>query len=122
MSVDWKTLRNGPDYLVLDMEVSYGYKPLAARVEQLEPNSGEAAQQKLFSLIHTLRHQGVACAMDYSGRKLNKTMRYANQIGAQYVAIVGDDELNKDGVHLKHMESGTSEWIPFAELFDKLTN
>jgi histidyl-tRNA synthetase len=67
---------------------------------------GDKARERCFLLTHNLRRNGIAAQVDLSGRKLNKMMQYANQIRAQYVAVVGDGELESGVIELKEMESG----------------
>lgn len=67
---------------------------------------GEPAKAKCFSLMHELRQNFVRVQMDFSGKKLNKIMQYANQIRAQYVAVIGEQELETEELELKEMATG----------------
>lgn len=67
---------------------------------------GKEAADVCFHLLHELRQQGIPAQMDYSGKKLNKIMQYADLINAKYVAVVGDNELKSDEVELKEMANG----------------
>lgn len=67
---------------------------------------GDEARKACVSLTHNLRQQGIACDMDTTGRKLGKVMQYADNIGAQYTCVVGDDELESGIVNLKEMKTG----------------
>lgn len=67
---------------------------------------GEEAKTRSFSLLHDLRQEGVAAQMDFSGKKLNRVMQYADQLGASYVVIIGDNELKAGKVDLKNMATG----------------
>lgn len=69
---------------------------------------GEEAKKTCFSLMQILRKNLHPVEMDLSGRKLNKAMNYANQIGAAYVAVVGDDELKSKEILLKEMATGNT--------------
>lgn len=77
---------------------------------------GDEAKNICFSLLHKLRSEGVSTEMDFSGRKLNKLMQYADQIGAQYVAVIGDAEIQKLEIELKEMASGEKFKIPLENL------
>ncbi len=77
---------------------------------------GDKAQDRCFTLLHDLRQQGVSAQMDFSGRKLNKVMQYADQIGATYVAIIGDNELANGQLELKNMASGEKVSAPLNHL------
>lgn len=77
---------------------------------------GDSASTLCFSLLHALRSNGVHALMDFSGRKLNKVMTYANQIGAKFVAVVGDREIETQQVELKDMDTGKTWAAPLFHL------
>jgi histidyl-tRNA synthetase len=77
---------------------------------------GERSKEDSFLLAHMLREQGVSTMMDLSGRKLNKVMHYADHIKAQYVIVVGDDELATGEVQLKEMATGDVTKISIKSL------
>lgn len=77
---------------------------------------GEKETKKALLVQKELRDAGISVQTDYSGKKLNRSLGYANQIGAKYVGILGDQELNEEVITLKEMASGTSTKVPFAQL------
>lgn len=77
---------------------------------------GEAAKKTCFQLLHTLRMENLPAQMDFSNKKLNKIMQYADQIKAKYAAIVGDNELQENSVELKLMSTGDKIKVPLSEL------
>jgi histidyl-tRNA synthetase len=77
---------------------------------------GEAAKTTCFSLLSQLRSAGIAADMDFAGRKLNKSMQYANTIQARYTAVIGDDEIQAGEVELKEMASGEKHKFPLSRL------
>jgi len=77
---------------------------------------GEAAKIPSFQILHNLRKNGIKSQMDFSGRKLGKIMSYANQIGAKFVAVIGDNELETKQVELKNMETGEKILAPIFHL------
>ncbi len=48
-------------------------------------------------------------------RSTKAQMKYANKIGAKYVAIIGEDELKEESFTLKNMETGNSEKIKLVK-------
>lgn len=81
---------------------------------------GEAAEEKLPGLIYQLRKAGIAADTDYLGRKMKARMKAADRHQAEYVAILGEDELAAGEITVKTMESGEqvrvaltglAEWI-----------
>lgn len=67
---------------------------------------GDEAKDACFQIIHSLREYHMNVQMDFSGRKIGKVMNYANQIGAKFIAVVGDKEIETGYVELKNMETG----------------
>lgn len=81
---------------------------------------GEEAQILAFQLLYSLRQSGISCDMDLMGRSLKSQMKYSNKYPARYVAIIGEEELRKNQVALKNMETGIQELVGIAELHAKL--
>jgi len=73
---------------------------------------GEAASEYTFKLLHELRQQGISAQMDFTGRKIGKAMQMANQVRAEHVLVIGDQELISGMAELKEMDSGITQPIP----------
>ena len=77
---------------------------------------GEAARPIAVQLLHSLRREGLACEMDYSGRSLKAQMRQAGKMGAHYVLLLGEDEVNQGVITIKDMQGGAEQRsIPLME-------
>lgn len=81
---------------------------------------GDRAKIPCFELLHNLRSSGIPSQMDYSNKKVGKLLQHANQIGATYVVVVGDHELDSQEVEIKEMASGNKEKIPLSSLIETL--
>lgn len=81
---------------------------------------GTTAKDVCFSILHTLRSELIPAEMDFSGRKLGKVMQVANQSGALFVAVVGDDETASQELSLKEMSTGNVVKIPIHQLAEFL--
>lgn len=77
---------------------------------------GNAAQLKASSLVEELRSAGVYAECDVLGRSLKAQMKYANKIGARYVMMLGDSELETGKAMLRNMEDSTQEEIDILSL------
>lgn len=77
---------------------------------------GEEALKRCFAILHSLREKGIPVQMDLGGRKLNKAMQQANSLKAYYTAVIGDDEIARGSVSLKHMSSGSLQQSSFEEI------
>jgi histidyl-tRNA synthetase len=67
---------------------------------------GEAAEKEVTQLLYKLRMQGFAAEKDYLGRKIKAQMKSADRLQAKYVAIIGEDELNRGEITVKTMATG----------------
>jgi histidyl-tRNA synthetase len=76
---------------------------------------GDAASRLAFSMIHTLRKQGVKAAMDLDGRGLKSQMKQADKAGARRVLIIGGDELIKGIGVLRDMSSQEQQELPLND-------
>jgi len=81
---------------------------------------GEAARKQGISLLARLRSAGISSDTDYSNRSIKAAMRKANDLGARYVLILGDDELKENSVMAKDMQAGTQEKISLDKIEEKL--
>ena len=57
-------------------------------------------------LIMQLRSEGITVETDYLGKSVKAQMKYANKIGARYVVIIGENELESGKVKVKNMLEG----------------
>lgn len=67
---------------------------------------GATAQAKAAVLCQQLREEGYAAEFDLVGRGLKPQMKYANKIGAKFVCVLGDNELESGEVKIKNMRTG----------------
>ncbi len=68
--------------------------------------AGEAASLYAAGLVTNLRQEGIFALFDVSDRGIKAQMKYANKIGAEFVVVVGDNEIESGTAKLKNMESG----------------
>jgi len=81
---------------------------------------GDEAKKVGFDLLSQVREKGISSDMDYLGKSLKAQMKTANRIGAKYVYIVGEDEINKKSAILKAMESGEEREVPFNSIVEEI--
>ena len=70
--------------------------------------------------MRELREAGIKADMDHAARSLKAQFKYANKIGARFVAILGDEELERGEVKLKDMETGDEGYVPIAALGNRV--
>lgn len=67
-----------------------------------------------------LRKAGVNCEMDILRRGISKNMNYANSKKIPYVIFLGEDEVKKDKVKIKDMNSGDEMLLSVKEAIEKI--
>lgn len=81
---------------------------------------GETAKFAGVKILNQLRRANIPSDMDYLNRSLKAAMRAANDAGARYVLILGDDELKKNVISLKDMSNSTQKEINLQDLTKEL--
>ncbi len=76
----------------------------------------DECRQKAFALAIALRKAGIFAEIDHLGRSIKAQFKYADKIGAKYVAVLGESELESGKVSVKNMADGNSESVTFDEL------
>ena len=74
--------------------------------------AGESALLKAMELAADLRAEGYCVTVDTVGRSIKAQMKYANKLGAEYTAVIGDNELEAGSVKLKNMETSDETELP----------
>ncbi|MED1421439.1 histidine--tRNA ligase [Bacillus smithii] len=81
---------------------------------------GEEAKDYSVKLLQELRHAGIRADKDYQDRKMKAQLKQADRLGARFAAILGEDELKKQVVVLKQMETGEQREVPIDRLVSEL--
>ncbi|MFA5104295.1 MAG: histidine--tRNA ligase [Candidatus Margulisiibacteriota bacterium] len=81
---------------------------------------GKEAQQKAFKQVFELRKSGVSAETDLSGKSLKSQLKAADNLGAKYVLIIGEEELKKGLFPLRNMKTGQQKEIKMDELFREI--
>jgi histidyl-tRNA synthetase len=81
---------------------------------------GERAQVKAFELANQLHLEGIKTEIDYEGKSLKAQMRRANKLGARYVLMIGENELETGRAVLRDMERKVQEEIRLDEAAEEI--
>ncbi len=76
----------------------------------------EACRDKAFALATKLRVAGVKAEIDHMERSVKAQFKYADKIGAKYVAVIGGNELVEGKANVKEMSTGNSESVAFDDM------
>lgn len=84
---------------------------------------GDAARERAVLTVKALRDEGYQAEFDTMNRGIKPQMKYANKIGAAYVIVLGDNELESGSARLKNMDSGEETNIALDDKFiDNFSN
>lgn len=75
-------------------------------------------RKKAFVLATELRRAGILAEIDHLERSVKAQFKYADKIGAKYVAVIGGNELSEGRTNIKCMATGESESVDFSQLVD----
>lgn len=71
-------------------------------------------------VVARLRAEGVSAMCDVAGRSVKAQMKYADKLGAEYVVVIGDNEIAEGVVTLKNMKTGESESVALSQLVNTI--
>ncbi|HXC27997.1 MAG TPA: histidine--tRNA ligase [Stellaceae bacterium] len=74
---------------------------------------GEQGEALALIIAETLRSEGFSVDLGYSGN-MSRRMRRANRVNARAAVLIGDDEVAKNVVTLRDLDSGDQAEVPLA--------
>lgn len=77
---------------------------------------GRAAEDAALAIVQELRQSGIATGLDLSGGKFAKQFKRADRSGATWALVLGDDEVSRNVVQVKHLQSGEQTEVSRSEL------
>jgi histidyl-tRNA synthetase len=85
-------------------------------IQVLFVNFGAKEQRRCLKWVQHLRKNGISCELYPSSSKLQKQMKYANDIKAKFVALIGEEEYKNNSIQLKNMETGEQSSVDLNAL------
>ena len=108
----------GIERLLLLMDKTGVSFPEAKKCDLYIVSMGEEAGLKAASICRELRDEGMCALFDTVGRGFKAQMKYANKIGAQYIIVLGDNEIETGNIRLKNMADGTEREMQLDDLYE----
>ncbi|WP_053367244.1 histidine--tRNA ligase [Bacillus sp. FJAT-27245] len=93
--------------------------PVEKKIDCYLVSLGDRAKDYTVGLLQQLRNQGISAERDYLGRKLKAQFKAADRLNARFVAVLGEDELDKGVINLKNMETGEQQEAALASFVEK---
>lgn len=79
-------------------------------------------RQKAFEVATKLRLAGIIAEIDHMDRSVKAQFKYADKLGAKFVAVIGGNELSEGVMNVKSMATGESEKVAFANAVEYFLN
>ena len=106
----------GLERLILLMENTSVPFPAAPVPDIYIAGMDDESRAKAFALAGQLRSQDVSAECDLMERSVKAQLKYADKLGATFVAVIGENELKEGAVNVKKMADGSSQNVPFDGL------
>lgn len=87
-----------------------------AEAEYYVAAAGDGRWPDVLRVVRHLRDRGRATQFDFKGGSLKRQLKRADDAGAQYVVIVGDEFAEGRGLPVRDMGAGTQALVPLKEL------
>ena len=81
----------------------------------------ESSRAQAFKIAMELRANGISAEVDHMQRSVKAQLKYADKIGAKFVAVIGESELESGTLFVKKMSDGTTASVKIEELYTYLT-
>ena len=108
--------------LLMAMEQSGAYIPEPKKPVLYIASLGERACVEANRITTELRRDGIMAECDVMGRSLKAQMKYADKIGARFVLMVGDSEIESGKATLKDMTNSTQSEIELSAVANHIKN
>jgi len=94
--------------------------PIEKQLDCYLVSLGEEAKDYTVGLLNELRQAGFSAERDYLDRKVKAQFKAADRLHANYVAVLGEDELQKNKINVKQLETGEQKEIALTDLVHAL--
>ena len=112
----------GIERMIITIEQQKVEWPAEKRLDVFVAKVDEKNKATSFRLLQKIRNAGLSADMDYSEGSLKSQMRIANKIRARFTVIVGEEELSKNMVILRNMQTKEQKEVQIDNLIDELNS
>jgi histidyl-tRNA synthetase len=85
-------------------------------IEVMFVNFGNSESKAAYKLVYEFRKNGISAELYPDSVKIQKQMKYANDTHVQFVALLGESELENKTVQVKNMSSGEQTQLSWSDL------
>jgi histidyl-tRNA synthetase len=83
-------------------------------------NMGAAESPAAFTIMQSLRKQGIRCELYHEPAKMDKQFKYAEKKNIGWVVIIGSQEIQKSTGVIKNLKTGKQETVSLANITNNL--
>lgn len=112
----------GLDRIIIAMEERGLLSDISEACDVLVTLFDSASESASLTLLSRLRDAGIASEMYLEPQKMKKQLTYANKRNIPIVLIVGSEELEKNMVTVKNMETGDQETVSQKDIVTYIQN
>ena len=91
-----------------------------SKIKILVANFGPETETNILNLISKLRDQNISSIIYPDADKLGKQIKYADNMGINYLAIIGTNEAKNNQITLKNLKTTEQKLVTFEELINIL--
>lgn len=110
----------GIERLLMVMEAEGVNIPEPQKVAVYVAGMDEKTREAAFKTVNSLRNNGISAESDLMERSLKAQFKYADKLGAQYVAVIGGNELESGEVNVKRMSDGAQVAVKIDDIYSYL--
>lgn len=110
----------GIERLMLVMENTGVAFPEAQKPRIYIAGMDENSRSAAIRLASELRGKGISAEVDLMDRSVKAQMKYADKLGAEYVAVIGANELEAQAADIKNMADGSAVTVNFKDFYSYL--
>jgi len=106
----------GIERLLLQIESEGIELPKRQKTSVFIASIGQTADEYAAKIVFELRKANIFAEKDTAGRSLKAQMKYADKMGADYVIVLGDDEIANKSAIIKNMKTGEQSTINISDI------
>ncbi len=105
----------GMERLIMILEETGNRPDITAGMDLFVVAMGERALRAAREVLWQARALGLRCDRDFTGKSLKKQFQAADKLGARFVLIIGDNEIDRKILVIKRLADGSQEEIPWTD-------
>lgn len=110
----------GAERILIELRNQNLLPPMPSTTDVYVANLGADMKAPAFTFAQALRQAGVKADCDLTGRSLKAQFKFADKIGAKYVALIGGEEYERGTVKLRDMQTKEEKELPLDQAADEI--